>query len=172
MNKIFNWVKSWFKSKDTTNVVIPAEVPDEPLIDIKPEIVKPKLNPKPIVEGISYCSTHGCPLDSNRYCEKCVEIAKKHGLYCNDPLNNDMDKDGRHGNHFDSRVNDPQKKLLGEEDYSKCPNLVRFGYFCDNCEIVLYHQLQHCPRCGTKFVYRKMSYKDMCESFPQYRVGY
>lgn len=152
----------------------PTVLSEEEVKDIY-EDIKVESEPQPVIEPdpplrigqIKFCSTHGKELLENRACPACVEVAKT--TETKDPLNNDMDQDGRHGDHFDKRVN--QNKLV-KHSCKEYPNLSKRGYFCHNCQIVLWHRLIWCPRCGSKFEYLKISNEDMCRLYPNYIVGY
>lgn len=153
-----------------------AEIVEEiPIIEVQPELIQETVETKPEKPKrvkrfgtIRFCSTHGKELPPNRVCSDCAEVVKK--TETKDPLNNDMDQDGRHGDHFDKRIN--ENKFLGDENWKSCPSLIKKGYFCHRCEFVLWHRLIWCPRCGGAFDFQKMSYKDMCETYPNYIIGY
>lgn len=141
--------------------IIEAEIVEEKISEVKKST--------PIRIGtIKFCSTHGTELPTNRVCPNCAEVAQKTDT--RDPLNNDMNQDGMHGDHFDKRIN--QNKLLKDDCKEKPHNLLRKGYFCHRCEIMLWHRLTWCPRCGVSFDFIKMSSSEMGETFPDYIVGY
>ncbi len=150
--------------------VLELEVIEESVQETKVEEPAPIIITEPPKRygTIKFCSTHGKELPKNRVCSDCAEVAKK--TETRDPLNNDMDSNGMHGDHFDKRVN--QNRLLKDDCKEKPHNLLRRGYFCHTCEIVLWHQLRWCPRCGKEFDFIKMSSGDMAKSFPNYIVGY
>lgn len=45
-------------------------------------------------------------------------------------------------------------------------------YACHNCEYLMWHHLQWCPKCGGKFSFIKTTYKEVKEKYGKYRVGY
>lgn len=167
---MFGWVKRPFiRKKPRIEKVLEQQI--DPPIE-KPKRTKRPDSPGMKIKSIQYCSTHGLKLNDNRICPKCEEVASQYSSDFNDPLNNDMNRDGAHGDHFDKRLNDPNKPYIGDQNYNSCPHLIKKGYFCDNCRFVLFHQLRHCPRCGGLFEFRKMCWKEWVETYYDYKEGY
>lgn len=167
---MFKFLKRKFKGKLAEKIVeeVKKTGTEEEVLELELAFPGREIN------SIQYCSTHGSKLSENRICEECRKIAlsPENVLYFNDPLNNDMNREGAHGDHFDRRMNDPTKQLLGNQNWQSCPQLIKHGYFCDNCGFMLFHRLNWCPRCGGPFHYRRMSWQEMCETYPDYKVGY
>lgn len=141
-------------------------------------------------ENQRYCGTHGCPIGDDMCCSKCsVDWAKKYkfdkkqeelspeewekwkdSYWLGREVIDDLLK-GKNGD-YDKYLN---KGIIGNQkwfkDYQFKDYMIQ-NYFCDNCKIVQFHHLQHCPKCGGNFVRRKMTSKEFHRDYSDYRGGW
>jgi len=143
-------------------------------------------------ENQQYCGTHGDPLDNNRCCEKCrVKWDNRYELSQEKKGMNDEEykkwKDnyvkewgdgiflGRKGNYVKD-INDElpmnQKEFYRDRYFKENLDSMKHAYFCDNCEIVNWHHLTWCPKCGGKFSARTMKKSEFVEKYGSYKSGY
>ncbi len=120
-------------------------------------------------ENQRYCGTHGNPLDNEMCCEKCKVEWNERYKGCKD----EGIQKGRHKDylrHLDKTMS--QKGLFNQYHWKNNMDSITGDYFCDRCEIVNWHQLNWCPKCGGKFHYREMKKSEFVKNYSHYKCGY
>ena len=119
-------------------------------------------------ENIKFCGTHGIELDDDRCCNKCKELWAEKYLGTN---REDLLK-GQHGTYLQERI--AEGPIKDKDFYIKKNNsdVITQGYFCDNCELIMWHHLNYCPKCVNKFIQRKLTYQELNSKYGNYRTGY
>ena len=107
-------------------------------------------------ENQTYCSTHGCLLDNERFCEKCNY---KKSFY------------------FENRMAQNNKLVWTNEFWiknilDKNPNNLCNFCVCHNCKYFMFHSLIYCPKCPNKMSTEMISYKEFHEKYKDYKQGY
>lgn len=104
------------------------------------------------------CWNCGQNLDEKLYCEKCK--ADRSSRYLELRVREDK---------VSWVLQDWAKSKISGEAYNRYQHPY---YFCHNCKVIMWHQLNYCPGCGGIFHGEHLTYREMAEKYSDYKTGY